>query len=67
MAALFTQISIGSNKLLIVHVLYLYQKHLADFFLATPNDFNHVIGLIFTLFGASSSGDIENNPVHFSY
>lgn len=63
LASLFSQLSVNANQLLVTHVLYLYQKHLADFFLDTQQDFNSVMSIVFTLFGRSSGSDTENNPV----
>ncbi len=61
-AALFSLLNAKSNKLLVVHTFYLYQHHLVDFFLATQEDFNHVVSLVFSLFSANS-GNIDDNAV----
>ena len=63
MASLFSQLTANTNKLLIVHALYLYQRHLVDFFLSTSEDFNHVVSLVFTLFSSTSGSDVDNNAV----
>ena len=63
LASLFSQLTKDTNKLLVVHAFYLYQRHLGDFFLNTPEDFGHVVSLVFGLFGSSSGSHQENDPV----
>lgn len=46
LAEVIAKLTIDSNKLLIIHTFFLYQKHVADIFVSAHADFNHVLGQV---------------------
>lgn len=54
LAAVLSKLSKGSNKLLTVHALFLYRKHLADLFVETKDDFGDAVSVICSFVGGGA-------------
>lgn len=60
LAALLIKLSTSSNRLLIVHTLHLYMRHLADIFVATQTDFSSAVSVVCQFVAAGCTS--EDSP-----
>jgi hypothetical protein len=61
LASLLSKLTKDSNKLLVVHTMHLYKKHLADLFVKTQDDFGNAVAVICSYVADGSHRD--DDPV----